>query len=352
MRASVPVLLLVVMFSIAAGCRGTDESGEAPPRLTGEVIASGEYLDSPRRLVVVGDRLVVLDRSAPQVHVFGLPAGTHLGSFGQEGEGPGEYRSARDVQRDHTDPRAFWVYDLSLLRMTRMRFGDAPLPAMTGIQNLHAGGGLYLQPTWLTDSTLVVPGIYPQHPQGRLILTNRDGAFLRTIGETPRHPGAASIPHTVLQHAYEGPVTVRPDRSRFALATRQADRLEIYGSDGALAAQVVGSTGFLPEFETRTRAEGVSMATGDDLRVGYVDLASTGEHIFGLFSGRTRREAGAETFFGDEVHVWDWDGNFVQRLKLDGFALTMAVDGDARSLYAVRHDPEPVIVRYAIPTLE
>lgn len=352
MRTLVRSVLLAVMLAASAGCQRSDDAGEALPRLTGQVIASGEYLVLPGRVAVIGDRLVVLDRSAPHVHVFGLPGGAHLGSFGQKGEGPGEYLSTRDVQRDHTDPRAFWIYDLPLLRMTRLAFGEEPLPRMTGIQNLHAGGGIYLQPTWLTDSTLVVPGVYPKHPGGRLILTSQDGAYLRTLGETPRHPGAASIPSTVLQHAYEGPVTVRPDRSRFALATRQADRLEIYESDGTLAASVVGSTGFLPEFETRTRAEGVSMATGDDLRAGYVDLASTGEFIFGLFSGRTRREAGASTFFGDEVHVFNWDGQMVRKFKLDGFAFTMAVDETLRSLYAVRHDPEPSIVRYALPTLE
>jgi hypothetical protein len=183
------------------------------------------------------------------------------------------------------------------------------------------------------------------------MLAGRTGAFMRMIGQSPQHPGAGSIPPTVLQHAYEGPVTVRPDRSRFAIATRQADRVEIFGSDGTPVAQVTGSTGFLPRFETSQRAAGVSMATGDDLRAGYVDLASTDRHLYALFSGNRAGEAGPQTFFGRQVHVFDWSGRMVARLELDEPALTIALTPDESRLFAVRHDPEPSIARYDLPPL-
>lgn len=342
---------LAVLLHLTAACDRAEAPQEGAPVLVGEVIAAGEYLDLPRQMAVVGDRLVVLDRSAPMAHVFRAQTGEHLGSFGPKGEGPGEFRSATHVQRALDDPRDVWIFDRSLLRMTRLRFGGDVLPAMQEIVNLHQGAGVYLQPVWLSDSTLVVSGIYPRHPEGRLLLTDRAGGAVRGIGEAPRHPGGASIPTTVLQHAYEGPLTVRPDRSRFALATRQADRLEIFEADGTPVARVVGSTGFLPVFETRERAEGVSMATGDDLRVGYVDISSTDRHIYALFSGKTRGEAGANTFFGREVHVFDWSGELVERLLLDEIAFTMAIAPDGRHLFAVRHDPEPAIARYVLPAL-
>lgn len=339
--------LTLVALSVIVACDRAGEDASPPARLSGEVIATGDYLDQPGQLAVVGERLVVLDRSAPMVHVFGLPEGRHLGSFGQKGDGPGEYRTATHVQLDARDPRDVWVYDLSLLRMTRLHFGQAPLPELQEVVKLHNGSGVYLHPVWLTDTTLVVSAISPQHANGRVLLTDRTGGVIRMIGDAPRHPGAASIPTTVLQHAYEGPVTVRPDRSRFAIATRQADRVEIFSSDGRQLAQVAGTTGFLPAFSVNARAQGVSMALGDDAHAGYVDLESTGDRIYALFSGVVGMVG--DTYAGREIHVFDWSGTLLSRMRLDTPAWSIAVTPDAKQMFAVRDDPEPSIVRYELP---
>lgn len=342
-------ILLATGLLATLGCdRGDGEPASMSP-LQGEVIATGDYLDQPRRLAVAGDRLVVLDRSAPHVHAFSLPGGERLASFGQSGEGPGEYRSAWQVQREPRDSRDVWVYDFTLLRMTRLRFGRDPVPQVQEVVNLNAAGGVFMHPVWLTDTTLVVSGIFPLRPDGRLLLANRSGGVVRMVGRAPPHPGAAAVPTTVLQHAYEGPVTVSPDRSRFAVGTRQGDRLELFAADGTQIAEVTGSTGFLPRFEVNARAEGVSMAVGDDLRGGYVDLASTRDRIYALFSGVLLRDAPDNVFFGREVHVFDWSGRMLARLRLDEPGLGIAVTPDETQFFTIRHDPEPSIVRYRLP---
>ena len=339
-------LILAAAFPLAA-CAG-DDGRSSSPVLVGEVIATGDYLDQPGEMAVAGERLVVLDRSAPKVHLFALPGGKRLASFGRNGDGPGEFRSARHVQPAH-DRGEVWIYDMGLRRMTRLRLGSEPVPRVQEVVNLDAGGGVFLHPVWLTDTSMVVSGIFPRHADGRLLLARRNGGMIRMLGEAPKHPGGAAIPTTVLQHAYEGPVSVKPDRSRFAIATRQADRLEIFGAGGERIAQVSGSTGFLPVFEVRQREAGVSMAIGGDLRVGYVDLASTDHRIYALFSGQLAADAGSTSFYGREVHVFDWSGRLLHTLKLDEPAFSMAVDPTGTRLYAIRHDPAPAVVRYEIP---
>lgn len=346
-----PLRLAALALPLLAACGTRQPTDNTATQLEGTVIATGDYLDQPGQLAVVGNRLVVLDRSAPKVHVFRLPDGERVRSFGQNGEGPGEFRTAHHVQPDARHPGDVWIFDLSLRRMTRLHLGAAAEPQVQEVVNLDDGGGVFLHPAWLTDSTFVISGIFPLHGDGRVMLAGRTGAFTRMIGEAPRHPGAASIPTTVLQHAYEGPVTVKPDRLMFAIATRHADRVEFFRSDGTTVAQIVGSTGFLPKFETRQRAQSVSMAIGDDLRAGYVDLESTDRHVYALFSGNLMGEAGQQTFFGRQVHVFDWSGRMVERLELDAPAVSIAVNRNESRLFAVWHDPEPSVVRYDLPPL-
>lgn len=348
-----PRLALVFLLLFApAACQREPAEPRADTPLQAEVIADGDYLDSPRRIAVVGRRLVVLDRSAPMIHVFRLPDGERVGSFGRQGEGPGEFRAAAGIQADPASVDAFWVFDGSLSRVTRLRFaGPGAAPAADGVVNLHGEGGLHFQAVWLSDSALVATGVYPGHPRPRLLRLDREGRAVGGIGTFPQHPNAAGIPPTVLQHAYEGRMAVRPDRSLLAFGTRHADALEIYRADGSLVRRVTGATGFLPAFDTNVRAEGVSMATGDDLRVGYLDLVATQDHLFALFSGDTRKEARGRTYFGKEVHVFSWSGERIATLALDERAIAIAVDTAEGRLYAVRHDPVPNVARYRLPHL-
>ncbi|HEX6369530.1 MAG TPA: BF3164 family lipoprotein [Longimicrobium sp.] len=328
-----------------------EHRNDAAVPLVGETVAQGEYLDSPRQMAVVGDRLVLLDRSAPMIHVFRLPGGERVGSLGREGEGPGEFRSTGAVQADPARPETFWVFDGSLDRMTRLRFSHHDsLPGVDEVVNLQGGSGMHFQPVWIDDGTLAATGIYLRHPGVRLLVTDRGGRPVRTIGTLPEHPGGSAMPTSVLQHAYEARLAVHPDRALIAVATRHADRLEIYRTDGTLVRQVTGGDGFIPAFEVNQRAEGASMATGDDLRVGYLDLASTRTHVYALFSGRTRAQARGRTYFGKEVHVFDWTGERAGTLALDERAFAIAIDTSGTGyLYAVRHDPEPNVARYPLP---
>jgi hypothetical protein len=354
MRLRFIATIALLLLASPAACKGREKSPEPPAfSLQGETIADGEYLDSPGDLAVVGDRLVLLDRSAPWVHVFRLPGGERIGSVGRDGDGPGEFRHAATLHDDPREPGAFWVFDGTLNRFTRLGFTHPDsLPVPREVVNVHGGSGIHFQPVWLDDSTIVSSGIFLKHPNIRLLVTDRAGRPTRTIGTLPEHPGAAPIPSTVLQHAYEARFALHPDRTLIAIGTRHADRLEIYRADGSLVRRIIGPDGFTPVFEVSQHAAGASMATGGDLRTGYLDLAATRRHVLALFSGGTRAELRGRTYSGKEVHVFDWSGERVATLALDERAFSIAVDtAGAGYLYAGRLDPIPSVVRYPLPSI-
>lgn len=89
-----------------------------------ELRIGSETADSPdlfgrlAGLEVLADgRIAVLEAQTQQVRIFG-PDGTHLATFGGEGEGPGEFKHPLGMMRDAQD--RLWVADVSNARMSIM----------------------------------------------------------------------------------------------------------------------------------------------------------------------------------------------------------------------------------------
>jgi hypothetical protein len=331
---------------IACGCSRGEAAPKAVP-LSGRVVAKGEFLGRPSSISVAGDRLVVTDASAPFVHILSAADGSHQVSFGEAGKGPGEFREAAQVLPDVRGDGSFWVLDASLCRVSHFSMpAGAAVPRVDQTLNLDAGGPtLLMKADWLTDSTIVATGIFPD---GRMAVTDRRGHILRYIGKRPESPAGQDVPITVLQHAFTGPLTVAPDRRHVAMGTENADRLEIYRPDGTPVRAVRGAFGFDPVYEVHRKPAGNTMATGQDLRFGYTGLASTNDHVYAMYSGQLRGEGGMYSYFGTEVHVYTWNGDRVATYALDERARAIAVTPDGRRLYAVQWTPEPRVVQYSL----
>src|SRR6202008_3108331 len=162
-------------------------------------------------------------------------------------------------------------------------------------------------------------------------------------------PTGANGPPAVVQHAYTGTLMARPDRGRFALLTRHADRVELFRDDGSPLRTVTGPAGFLPVYAVRWRAGSRVMASGSDLRFGYIAGSATQRALYGLYSGRSRAELPGGANYGTFVHEYDWEGKLRRVFKLDAYAIGIAVDPEGRTLYASRLYPTPAILRYELP---
>lgn len=325
----------------ARGQRGRGEP--SPERLAGTVLDSSEVLAMPGDLALVGDHLVLLDGQGDSaVRVYRAATGQHLRSFGRMGHGPGEFQSVWSIDPVPGSPGAFWVYDLQLQRMTRVDllrdFGQGRGYGRR-IVTLR-GSGPATSPVWIGDSLLVSPGYFSE--PARLAHFDAGGRMLRVVGEPP--PGDPGVPVAVRQHAYRSKALPNPGRSLLAVATRHADRLEVHRPDGTVAARAGRPLEFEPVYQTAMRGGEPAMASGEDLRFGYIDLATTSRHIYALYSGLRRADAPGRASFGRTVRVFDWNARLVRVIELDGPYFSIAVDAADRRLYATRIDPSPAVV--------
>jgi hypothetical protein len=170
--------------------------------------------------------------------------------------------------------------------------------------------------------------------------------FEGTSGPLP--PSESGVPHGVLQHAWRGVLKSAPSGARLVLANRHAGTLEVYSGEGELLRRIHGPLAFEPRFEVVQGAKGPSLATGPDLRFGYLDVSVSGEAIYALYSGRTRADHPEDATYGRYVHVFDWKGRLRSILRLDADVVALAVDPGRNRLLAVSHLPVPSVLSYRL----
>jgi len=90
-------------------------------------------------------------------------------------------------------------------------------------------------------------------------------------------------------------------------------------------------------------------STTSETRVGYIDLATTDERIYALYSGRLRGQQGG---WANIVRVFDWDGNYQASYDLQAAAIGIAVVPETSEqdvMYVVQMRPRLEITRYILP---
>ncbi len=326
----------------AAGPGSLSHEGLPVRPLEGRALDLGDRLAYPVAIVVVGERVVILDAHLePAVHLI-EPDGRVLG-LGVAGDGPGEYRAPRSVVAAPEGADAFWVYDIVLRRLTRI---DPAAAAAAGDEvptvTLRSDA-VVTDPVWQGPDRLLALGYFTE---GRFAAFDGGGAMREAVGALPESD--REVPPTVLQHAWQGRMEPRPGGGRLAVGSRHAGRLEIFAADGRLVRRAEAPFEFLPRYRVVGTDGEPRLGTGEDLRFGYLDVSVTGQRIFALFSGRLRGAFAERAPFGNHVHVFDWEGRFLEALRLDADALAIAVEPEGRTLYAIGHHPVPAARRYAL----
>lgn len=348
---------LVLLLPAMAACRdlsagaapanapsSIDHAAFQPSQLNGHVLNADDGLAAPTYLAVVGNDLVVLDRFADSmIKEIDRFDGTLVREFGHHGQGPGEFEGPWSLDPVPGSRTQVWVYDLTLGRSTLVDLNaDFDGEARLGDRMIRLHGmATLMEPTWIGNH-IVSLGFFQQ---GRVAVLDDHGAFLRTVGPTPLAE-QSDIPAAVRQHAYQSRMKPNPSRTRLAIATRHADRLDIYRADGTHLTAARRLFRFDPVFQVQKRNGKAVFATGENLRFGYIDLATTDRRIYALFSGRTRAGFPGQANFGRYIHVFDWSGRLVRVLKLDTPAIAVATDPAGRTLYTIRHEPTPAIMAY------
>jgi len=358
------VSALVVLAGVVA-FTGCGRSEPAPPRVAVEAAARdggfavrrSDPLDAtsaPRDTLrvqrVLGDslsfaRIVKLYHQPGRLLVLDDLLSYHMASvdlrngairhFGKNGEGPGEFRVPFSASFVDNEPGNVWIYDFQLNRFSLIDL-SAKEPSLK--RTTPGPTGLRLLDPVVSNG--VVSNVLS--PDGVLAITSMDTPSrhrLMSLGtpfDSVAHP--PQIARRLLNRTFMSP---SPDRERLAIAYQFTNRIEIVSKDGRHLVSAIGPR----EGRASYRMERNRFFWNDDNVALYSGIAASERHIYVLYCGCR---------FGDEqvvtrMHVFDWDGRFVQEFAFDRPVGPIAVAADDSALFGFAEEPYPSIVEWKLP---
>lgn len=359
-RPSVALCAMAILFAPLTGTAVVAQQRQAPDpkapefnqyripvtRLQGRPIGDPDLLARPTAIEWLNQRILVLDRRGDQViSVIDATTGRTLRRFGEKGAGPGEFQGAWSFFLEDPASDQFWIFDTGLGRVTRVNLlTDFPAGKFVpGKIFTIVGGTLLTTPQWIARDRLISTGLFSRE---LLAAFDADGKVLPGVGRFEFGDPRASV--LVRQQAYSLRLAREASDGRLILYSRMSDRWDILDASGRRVRTNQRPFGFDPVLyvvgERRSDA-----AITPDSRYGYRSIKTTATRIYALYSGRREGDFPRDAAMARYVHVYDWDGRLRGVVDLAVDALDISVDPGGEHLWALRHDPTPGLVVYAIP---
>lgn len=333
----------LVLTLLGSGCASGDH---VDVTLRGHALAEQPLLGRPSEIAWVDGGLLVIDGFLDEKLLWLDPmTGAVVDAIGRGGEGPKEFRGPRVIATNATDARGMWVLDLRLRRATPVRLSSDSLAIGEPVR-FDSDAAVY-DIVDLSDGTFTALGLFADV---RLRRFRRDGSPLEQGADAPVYPERPdSIPGNVWAHAWQAAMT--PGQGgRIAVGSFYANRMEFYERDGTLDTVAIVGEAFTPRFAMHATEAGTVLGPIDETRFGYIDLATDGDLVYALYSGRFMGDGAQRAVRTDLVRVFDWEGNYIGHFHLAEELHAITIDPRRQRMYGIRAEPEPAVLWFDLPT--
>lgn len=338
----VPLLLLMIFCS---GCK-TQETSLFPATvsLEGKMLSVGDSLGRVHSMEAVDDYLIFTDEVGQNLYTILKPDLSFCFHFARKGQGPGEMLQASGVKmirNGHlilSDGYRLYRHNLDSL------YGsvDHPMPSPQSDKT-----DTHIWVTDLSDSLFIATGTFPNGKRFKFF--DYKGTPLAYVGDYPVE-GKTDLPFYVIGVSFLSIMTSHPVTNRFAVGTNYGGMLDVMewsAADYSLR-RVGGVCEFVPQVTSKDIQGTPNFVPNEKTRWGYINMDSDANYIYALYSGRYQIK-GTPYWWGNTVHVFDWDGVPICQIKLDRDVRDIAVAKNR--LYAMYEDADIgyEVIEYVLP---
>jgi len=294
----------------------------------------------PQVMKVIGDKLLISDTGGESAfHVLKIKSDnsiTYLKGVGNLGRGPGEFTRLMDfVDADSI----FYTYDGAQLKLVGYEANINILPdEEINLNTLGMASSFY---SIAPDKFLAVGLFFDD----RFQTYDSDGEIVGQFGDIiPIKDNFTKRDNALAWRCFGA---VNPEGSHVYLFSANADRIEMYSTEGELLKTIKGKENAVPEMDLNE--SGWPVDNGGVM--GYEGVDADSEFIYGFYSGTKRSlfKQGEGILFEqmkfNKIHKFGWDLNIVDAYSLDHTPTSFAVDGNG-GIYTLSQNDQGTIIRY------
>lgn len=338
MKLFIPIsLALLLLFSCTNSKTSEITEVQIPAEsvsLQGDAYSFSSEIFRPAKLYIAGNKLIVFDDIQEKLFkVFALPELNYLYSFSNQGGGPNEFQSV-DKEGINVNKDIFEI--LYRNKIYRYQVGDSTFTPLE--EDSSALVSTSISP--INNFRRIYDHVYVFNND--LQKSNKEFCMLDMTQKEERSFGEIDSKHESeipeqQDKYYAKAICSNDQQERFAAFYYYRPSFGIYDKEGNLMKNVAVSPSEYP-FDPKTMY--------------FVEPFATENHIYVMWVFMNKQEVERDfNAFQPEIFVFDWDGNFVKRLKLDKPIITFAVSEEQKALYAVSFLEEDInkVYKFKLP---
>lgn len=317
-----------------------------PVELQSQNITLMGILSDPKEIIILDSVYIVKDSKSEFIlHIFSLDSHEYMGGFIRRGRGPSEEILIQSVSRAAHNS----LFYKTLSGLTLAQFS----PKTNSLESIM----IYEVPVdaltvaYPLNETKVLGWNYTIHENEFLLYNPSDKQF-SDFGNGFPYPGKNLTLEEKHRLFSNKQMTIKPDKQKFATAYMSFPMIRVFNSiDGKLITEFNS-----PQTHNFPYAMINRNATQDEIKElveNYFTITSTDQYIYALYSGKTKNKLYPDLFtpnfsppdFGNEIHVWDWEGNPVKKISLDQMIFSFDVCLKDSTILAISvNDPDKIMV--------
>lgn len=314
--------------------------------LSSQKFLSDEVLGTPYHICLTDKYLILGNlKNDTILEVYTIDEGKKKNQFILHGEGPGEVLLLSGMQYAEAD-HCLYLSDLFKSLIYEIPEGEleAECPQVKEAFNFQAEklpDGVMIG-DWqrrLSNGKLLAAGATPEG-----MLAYFDSQMAEFSYYEP-YPDKSNVNEELTDMAnmrlYSSYSAASPSADKLAVVYHSADVIGFVRLEGDVLKTEFIKTAFPNDIyvEHFDHANVQGAFTGESLRH-YISVTASDERVYALYSGKKEKECAPGLMRGDRVRCYDWDGNLLEEMLLDGEALQIAVSVDNHFLFAVSESSE------------
>lgn len=305
-----------------------------------------ENLSFPRKLLIVGDCLIISDSNPNYlIQLINPNDGSYLKKFGKYGAEPGNIKHIWDLQPG-LDYKSFWVYSNSDKLLSEFKIKT--LDSLSSNQYKQIDDFfLATDVVWTSEATFLTK--LADHSDKFVEFTTQ-GKMKSKYG-TWKHMGYDRYPNSIIASLHQGQLKSNIERSKFAFSCIHRNIIECLDWKTKKIISIRGSKNLVNKFRVDHSLGYPMFEPSNDSRYHYMDTFLGHEYIYAIYSGKQMLSSSSTGDFCNEVLIFDYNGNPKIKLNLDKPIFSFTIDEVNKKLFGIVYGINFELIEFDLKTL-